>query len=768
MPWKPIDQVSGQASEQFAPPEENVSWYRDLVTGENRTEFPEMPEFGQVAFSPEGPKFPKGSEFDLTGISKSAISSDPKAQLDILRKNIPGLEARPDKFGNIMVRAPGMKDFTYLNKPGASSRDLDEFGTQTLATLPFLGLAGGGGGLLTRAAKGAAGLTGASVAEDAMAVAAGSEQGIDPEKAALSGLIGGASAGVLEPIIGGTAKAIGRAVQYPISRARGAINPEAEAKRRLTGAGKEDFRTNVNAGKSGFNLTPNEVRAARQRGQDPRVMDVGGETLRAEARRAANLSPSSRQTLQDFISDRFEGQGVRLGDFISKLVRGSGSSARAPSVVLTREQLQNAARASRTPLYKQAYADGSMGVTTPLLKRLEQSPALQESMKRATREMANRVAAGRSKGVRGSTGNYTLEFWDLTKRRLDDMVGELKRNGRASEALDLDSVRKQLLKELDNLVPAYKKARGTAAEFFGAVDALEAGEKFLKERFDLNLTRRALASMSQEERELFKEGFASKLIFELNRIPDRRNVLNTINASKDAQERLKIALGNNKAREVESFLEVEQFMDFIRGAMGNSTTVRQLMELGLGGYGLYSGDPYALALAGFSWGGRWAGRKIDEQVAEKVVKQLLSNDVDTFMKGVKQVASSPMLNAIRTFDNRMNSLGIGRAVTGAEAAEGLAADAPTPNTPPGTPPANLPAQGGGPGTPPPSTPLAPPSGGVPGPASQNPIPPDQVVNNDLDMAEAYRMASEAISGGADPEAVRQRLAEYGIDPAGLA
>src|SRR5690606_38380933 len=122
---------------------------------------------------------------------------------------------------------------------------------------------------------------------------------------------------------------------------------------------------------------------------------------------------------------------------------------------------------------------------------------------------------------------------------------------------------------------------------------------------------------------LFAEGFASKFIFELSRTPDRRNVLNMVNASKDARERLSIALGANRAREIESFLRVEQFLDLVRTAMGNSTTARQLAEMGLGGYGLYTNDPNLMMLAGLSWGSKQIGRKIDQKVAERVVNQLL-------------------------------------------------------------------------------------------------------------------------------------------------
>ena len=154
----------------------------NLFTGNLDTEHPEAPEFQkavmQGGISPEAAAaMPKGrdpqtlmghvrralgsTEFDapeapgppdITGIMRSAITSDPAAQVDILKNNIPDLETRQDKFGNVMLRskALGVNDWSYLNRPGMSARDLDEVGTQTLATLPFGGALGMGRGLLGR------------------------------------------------------------------------------------------------------------------------------------------------------------------------------------------------------------------------------------------------------------------------------------------------------------------------------------------------------------------------------------------------------------------------------------------------------------------------------------------------------------------------------------------------------------------------------------------------------------------------------------------
>jgi hypothetical protein len=207
------------------PPSGWTGWLRDLFSGASRTEFPQAEEFHVAArrggiTREEADSVPRGrdpqtamehvrralgsTEFDapppapderptdMGAIARSGITPDPQAQLDILRRHIPELEHRTDRFGNIMLRAPriGVNDWTYLNAPGASSRDLDEAATQILATLPFGAAVGLGRTLLARAGIGAVATGGASVAQDVMAERLGSDQGIDPTRAAIAGGIG--------------------------------------------------------------------------------------------------------------------------------------------------------------------------------------------------------------------------------------------------------------------------------------------------------------------------------------------------------------------------------------------------------------------------------------------------------------------------------------------------------------------------------------------------------------------------------------------------
>jgi hypothetical protein len=151
-----------------------------------------------------------------------------------------------------------------------------------------------------------------------------------------------------------------------------------------------------------------------------------------------------------------------------------------------------------------------------------------------------------------------------------------------------------LRNELDTQVPAYKQVREGAASFFGAQDALEAGRNFVTARGENADYQRGLAKMNPAERGLFASGFASELAGKVHELRDAQNVLNqTFLTSPAAKERVNMALGPDKAKELEVYLRAETLADRLRGALGNSTTARQLHEMGLaatGGAGLLAGE----------------------------------------------------------------------------------------------------------------------------------------------------------------------------------
>jgi hypothetical protein len=251
-----------------------------------------------------------------------------------------------------------------------------------------------------------------------------------------------------------------------------------------------------------------------------------------------------------------------------------------------------------------------------------------------------------------------LQLWDYTQRALRDMAEEVKRAGRKDEAGALMSLHHQLLEELDKRAPEFAAARGQAAAFFKAGDALEAGQNFVMSNSDIAGARQELAKMNSVERELFARGFASELSDRIFQMRDRRNVLNSIFLdSPAARQKVELALGRQRARELEAELRGEEIIDRLRQVLGNSTTARQLAEMGLAGGAVatfeglkeHSFNPaHIIAVALTVGAARHGAKVIDEKVARRVGEMLASNDPAVLAKGLKVVASRPvLLNALR-------------------------------------------------------------------------------------------------------------------------
>lgn len=480
---------------------------------------------------------------------------------------------------------------------------------------------------------------------------------------ALSGSLTGAAVGaVAPPLLEGIGKGVGLATDKLTAPFRGLRDPEGEAARRVASALERDR----NGMGGGFSLTPEEAALARQSGQPVAIADLGGEGTRALARSAANTSPEARQTLQGLIDPRFESQGYRASEFVRGLV-DTGAEA-----VASKEAIKSAGSAMNKALYDASRKEFSGGIPwNEELATVAQTPAVIDAMKAAARTIENRVGAGRSQpALVGPDNRLTLEAWDIVKRNLDGKIGEAKRSGNKTVVEELDGVRRELVKQLDTAtvnpetgISSYQKARGAAAEIFKATDAIEAGEKFLASKMSNVEARRAVAKMHEEERLGFAEGYASALVKKIHEVGYRRDIVNQFFNNPASRERAEIALGKDRAKQIEMFFRVESVMDKLRGAMGNSTTARQLAEMGLAGsaFGLSTGDlsptgimKGALLFKGVKEGSKYAMAKADNKVAEKVAGMLVSSDPSVLQKGIQLLNKNPwMMNNLRRFDTTM-------------------------------------------------------------------------------------------------------------------
>jgi hypothetical protein len=274
------------------------------------------------------------------------------------------------------------------------------------------------------------------------------------------------------------------AIAEPITNlVRGIFNPGEEASRRVASAASRDLA----AGTTG--LTPKEFTDAKAAGQPVTNMEMGGETTRALARSAANTSPEGRAVLGKTIDQRFESQSARLTDWLR-------TTFHFPNAVAQQEAIEETGRTANSAAYKKAYQEGSAGIWNPELEQLAGSDAVAAAMKSAASTAKDEAIVsghgamnpritftqdGRIQFTKGPSGVPTypdLQFWDLTRRELSDSAKAAFKAGRDTEGRRLTQFSKSLNAALDKAVPSYAEARSGAARFFGAENALEAGQAF--------------------------------------------------------------------------------------------------------------------------------------------------------------------------------------------------------------------------------------------------------------------------------------------------
>lgn len=576
-------------------------------------------------------------------------------------------------FGEVYDEMGNIQQETMADNPGTT---LAGNVTGALGTLVPLGATNVGGTLLgvagrslgSRAFMSAASNAGINAADTA--VRGGSDQDV-----ARSASIGGALGGAI-PVVGAALGALGRSVKETVGpRFNSLVRPTQEAERRVGTALGADA-----ANKSAPVLGASDEASAAVNNQQLLNVDRGGEATRALARSAANTDPEARAIINKTAQDRFASQGERARSFIDRISGGTADDLAA------QDALDAAAKAANKPAYAKAYkAPAAQDMWDTEFASLMQAPALREAAKAAEGRGANRAVVEGFQPVKspftevngkislrvnqdGSIARPTLQFWDQVKRNLDGEIGKASRAGDKTLVGDLKALKTKLVAKLDKAVPEYSTARRGAAVFFDADDALEAGKKFVTQNRTLDETGRVLAKMSPAERELFAVGFAAEMKDAIKQTGDSVNVIKKIFGSDQARQKVRLALGPKNFREFEQFVKVENAMDALRGAMGNSTTARQLAELGLaGGTGvgatMLTGDwKQGLGAAVLTGLARKGGAKIDERITKQIAQMLLSDDPKMLQRAVTMASKNPQaskaLDAIyRGVDAALKSVG---------------------------------------------------------------------------------------------------------------
>jgi hypothetical protein len=124
-----------------------------------------------------------------------------------------------------------------------------------------------------------------------------------------------------------------------------------------------------------------------------------------------------------------------------------------------------------------------------------------------------------------------MQFWDYTKRALDDQIGAAVRSGAKDEVSYLTKLSKKLRSELDTAFPAYKLVRENYATQSQMIDALEMGRGIMKPAVLNNLDQLAddFAQLPKPAKDMYRMGMARALEDMISSTPSEAgNVVNKI------------------------------------------------------------------------------------------------------------------------------------------------------------------------------------------------------------------------------------------------
>jgi hypothetical protein len=575
--------------------------------------------------------------------------------------------------------------------PGAT------YGAEIASSLALpMGLAAKGIGYTAKAAGQGLGATmKAGLKEGALygsAYGAGkSEGGLEnrAEGALWGGGIGGAIGGVAPAVVAGGG-AIADSIRSNVNAIR---NPLDEATNRVAKtmiAGDETAGMMKAMGRTPQRLDANpdamNLINRGQAGQDLMLVDQGGDAARRMLRSATNNSPEAREIAEAALYPRSEGQGMRALDFIKGLTGRQGNAGQAGDDLTKWRQISSA------PAYKQAMKEGDRPLWNKPIEQMAGAPLFQRAMSDAAKRSKDRAAAegvgplnievkvgddGVLRTFRDGKPNFpNLQFWDYTKRELDNIADTAMRQGDKETAGLARNFARDLRTSLDTAIPEYKAARGIAANYFEAEDALEAGQKFASGKYDFHEVEKMLGKASGMEKSMFQEGFVAKYLDKISGTNERRDLTKVLMSDANARKAFEVALGKPKARQLEAFLHVEKIMEQSKGALGNSTTAQQLKDMGAAGVvtgvggGMLQGgyfDPTAAIMGAVGkYGVGKAKSAIDNKMAVYVSTLLTSKDPKQVNLAMQQLSTPDNLAMLRKITAGIT--GAGASVGGSMAA----------------------------------------------------------------------------------------------------
>ena len=394
---------------------------------------------------------------------------------------------------------------------------------------------------------------------------------------------GAATGAAIGAPIGAVAPSVVRGVQSMAGGIRNAVRPES-------GAAADIGRAMVRDGVNSSDLAAGMAAANADRAGVATLSDVGGENIRGLTERIANTPGAGRSQVIPALTERQTSQLSRLSDDLASLT-GTRQTAMQAAEDVVRER---AARAA--PLYQAAYDAGDVAVWSPGLERLSSSPTVKNAMQGAVRVWQDNAIAdgfgamnpgamvdrgGRLSFLNGQVPVFpNIQFWDYTKRIIDDQVGAALRAGENQKARTLTRLSQTLRSELDTAVPQYRAAREAWAGPSSYLNAIEEGRGVLNKSVSAEEFGATFRRLSASEQEAYRIGAVSSIVSKMGNDPAKLADLTKYLRAPEVRAKISAMMPTPEAAQAwQRRLDFEVRSSEMTGrALGNSATARRLAE----------------------------------------------------------------------------------------------------------------------------------------------------------------------------------------------
>lgn len=283
------------------------------------------------------------------------------------------------------------------------------------------------------------------------------------------------------------------------------------------------------------------------------MVNMGGENLTTLGRLATVAPGPSRARAAEFFGEQAAGAPDRAADALKGL-SDKGYYG-------TLEALDKGREAAAAPLYKAAREKGASGVWNEHLNELIARPSLGKAWQNAKRIAADRGDALPEIFTMDASGNITgvkqvpdLKAWDYIKRGLDDVIDSNKNQTTGKITTDsgrsVVALKRELLEELDAMVPEYKLARDAYSGPSHSIEMVDKGRDYWRAKGDPADSIREFSNLSPADKDYVRIGMvrdalkdlgntadAGSVYVKLFNTPNKRALLETVFPDRKAFER---------------------------------------------------------------------------------------------------------------------------------------------------------------------------------------------------------------------------------------